>query len=155
MAISPNVNDNEQAKFKESGNTSGQPGVVVINSDGSNVGTAAATGGATPFKLISAATTNATNVKAAAGQLYHLQVNNINAAVRYLKLYNKASAPTVGTDVPVQTIAVPAAGQVSVNFGIVGLAFPLGISFALTTGVADADVAAVAVNEHVVNLSYK
>jgi hypothetical protein len=46
-------------------------------------------------------------VKASAGQVYSLFVSNINAAVRYLKLYNKASAPTVGTDVPCPGVRDP------------------------------------------------
>jgi hypothetical protein len=118
---------------------------------------AATSGGWTPYKLISAATTNATNVKGSAGQLGFVQVININAAVRYLKLYNKATAPTVGTDTPVQTYAIPAAttgAGFTLNFGP-GLEFTTGIGFALTTGVADADTNAVAANEITVNLGYK
>lgn len=115
------------------------------------------TGGLTAFKLISAATTNATSVKGSAGQVYMIHASNINAAVRYLKLYNKASAPTVGTDTPVWTLAIPG-NTAGAGFVIpidMGLAFATGIGIALTTGVADADVAAVAANEIVVNLGYK
>lgn len=118
----------------------------------------ATSGGLTMTKLISAATTNATNAKASAGQVYAVQVFNINAAVRYLKLYNKATAPTVGTDIPVKTITIPGntagAGVVMVSWEQ-GLAFGTGIGFALTTGVADADTGAVAANEIVVNMDYK
>jgi len=49
--------------------------------------------------LSSAATTNATNVKTTYGNLYSLQLQNTSASARYLKLYNKATAPTVGTDI--------------------------------------------------------
>lgn len=114
-------------------------------------------GGTTPSKTISAASTNATSVKASAGNLYGLHASNINAAVRYLKLYNKASAPTVGTDTPVMTLAIPGAttgGRLDVEFAM-PLSFATGIAFALTTGVADSDTGAVAANEQVVNLSYK
>jgi hypothetical protein len=73
-----------------------------------NVGLAPQTsGGLTTGTLISAASTNGTSLKASAGQLFFIQATNINAAVRYLKFYNKASAPTVGTDVPVLTFAIP------------------------------------------------
>ena len=90
----------------------------------------------------SANTTNATSAKASAGDVFFISAYNSNAAVRYLKLYNKASAPTVGTDTPVMTIAlVPSTGFV------LDLPSPLhfstGIAYALTTGSADADSTAV------------
>lgn len=115
---------------------------------------ASVVGGASVSRTISAATTNATSVKASPGTVYGLTVNNVNAAVRYLKFYNKASAPTVGTDTPVLTIALPPADVTSVPFPV-GVEFSTGIAFALTTGVADADTAAVAANEHVVHVFYK
>lgn len=116
----------------------------------------ATSGGLTIHRTISAATTNATSVKASAGQVYELFVTNINAAVRYLKLYNKASAPTVGTDTPVLTLAIPGntAGAGFSKHVPNGYAFSLGIAFALTTGVADADTGAVAASEIVVNLGF-
>jgi hypothetical protein len=118
---------------------------------------AGTTGGATPSKTISAASTNATSVKGSAGTLYGIQVTNINAAVRYLKLYDKATAPTVGTDTPVKVIAIPgnAAGAGAMVAFPVGVAFTLGIAFALTTGATDADTGAVAANEIIVNLDTK
>lgn len=112
-------------------------------------------GGATMSKTVSAASTNATSVKASAGQVYGIVVNNQNAAVRYLKLYNKASSPTVGTDTPVKTIAIQPGQTLSVPVPAVGWVFSTGIAFALTTGVADSDTGAVSANEHVVNIDYK
>lgn len=102
----------------------------------------------------SAASTNATVVKSSAGTLFGISVSNINAAVRYLKLYNKASAPTVGTDVPVLTIPLPAGSCQVLSFGSRGLRFSTGIGFALTTGAADSDTAAVAASEIKVATSY-
>ena len=115
--------------------------------------TASVVGGASSSRTISAASTNATSVKASPGTLYGLTANNVNAAVRYLKLYNKASAPTVGTDTPTLTIALPPAAVTSVPFPV-GVEFSTGIAFALTTGVADSDTAAVSANEHVVHVFY-
>lgn len=106
----------------------------------------------TGFRLISAATTNATSLKASAGTLFSLYVVNLNAAVRYLKFYNKASAPTVGTDTPVATFPIPASAT-GAGFAInldPGFDFSTGIAYALTTGVADADTAAVAANEIII-----
>lgn len=111
-------------------------------------------GGLSTSRTISAASTNATSVKASAGQVYGWYLYNANAAVRFLKLYDKASAATVGTDVPKLTIPIPPGSAANVEFTN-GVPFSLGIGLALTTGVADADTGAVAANEIVVNLMYK
>jgi hypothetical protein len=110
-------------------------------------------GGATPYKLVSAASTNATSVKASAGQIYSITAMNTNAAVRYLKLYNKASAPTVGTDTPVQVYALPPSGGITLSIPV-GMAFATGIALATTTGAADSDNTGVALSEIVISLTY-
>jgi len=114
-------------------------------------------GGASMSKTISAASTNATNVKSSAGQLYGVQVFNTNAGARYLKVYDKATAPTIGTDVPVKVLTVPGntAGGGLVIAWPTGLPFTNGIGFGTTTGAPDSDTGAVAANEIVINLDYK
>lgn len=112
--------------------------------------------GWTPARLLSAASTNATSLKASAGQIGLIVAVNTNAAVRYLKLYNRTSAPTVGTDTPILTIPIPGS---TAGAGIAisipgGLNFTTGIAYALTTGAADADTGAVAANEIVLTLGY-
>lgn len=101
----------------------------------------------TALNINSAATTNATSVKTSAGTLYNISASNTNAAARYLKLYNKASAPVVGTDVPVLILLLPAGASIDHDFGLVGHRFTTGIALALTTGIADSDTGAVAANE--------
>jgi len=139
--------------------TSGTQRVTIADdSTGQIAPTPKTSGGLSTSKTISAASTNATSVKGSAGQVYAIYAHNTNAAVRYLKLYNKASSPTVGTDTPVLTLPIPgnAAGAGFVlDTGGMGIAFGTGIALALTTGVADADTGAVAANEIVVNLLYK
>jgi hypothetical protein len=108
----------------------------------------------TAYHLSSAATTNATAVKASAGTVYGITVSNANAAARYLKLYNKATAPTVGTDIPILTVPIPATGLASVNFGALGHRLSTGIGIALTTGMAYTDATAVALNEIEVTMAY-
>jgi len=98
----------------------------------------------TPFAVNSAATTNATSVKASAGRLMGLCASNAGAGAAFVKLYNKASAPTVGTDVPVLTIPVPASSVLSLDLGALGRQFTLGIALAITNLVADSDTTAVA-----------
>lgn len=94
-------------------------------------------------RLVSAAaTTNPTLVKAAAGRVMLIRGHNAAAAVRYLKLYNKASAPTVGTDTPVLTIPLKASDVFELELNPHGLQFSTGIAYAITTGATDADTGA-------------
>lgn len=115
-------------------------------------------GGLSFTSTISAASTNLTQVKATAGQVYGIFATNINAAVRYLKVYNAASADvTVGSTTAVLTLPIPASAT-GAGFFLKwehGLAFGTAISFALTTGVAANDTGAVAANELVVSFFYK
>ena len=112
----------------------------------------------TPFHIISAATTNATVVKASAGTIRTLYVFNQNAAIRYLKIFNKATAPIPGTDTPILNIPIPANGA-GANFGggaviPVNIANAAGIGIAITAGQADLDATAVAAGDVMVNMSY-
>lgn len=122
-----------------------------------NVSLATTTGGGdTVVKVISAATTNATSVKASGGQVYSVSAFNTNASSpRYLKMYNKLSAPTVGTDTPVAVYLIPAGGSPLVIESTNGHAYNVGIAFAITGGMADTDTTAIAASEVVVNIGYK
>lgn len=84
----------------------------------------------------SAATNNATVAKATPGTLKSISAVNTTASVIYLKFYNKATAPTVGTDVPLLTIALPALATTNLDLNV---AFSAGIGYALVTGAADND----------------
>ena len=141
----------------QSGTWTVQPGNTANTTPWLVTDTVATSGGLTMHKTTSAASTNATSVKGSAGQVYSVQAFNVNAAVRYLKLYNKASAPTVGTDTPVKTLAIPGntAGAGFVINWDKGLAFGTGIAFALTTEATDAGTTGVAANEITVNIDYK
>lgn len=111
-------------------------------------------GGLTTSKTVSAASTNATAVKTSPGRVHGFAASNVNAAVRYLKLYNKASAPTVGTDVPFMTLSLPPGTNTNMNWPA-GILFSTGIAFALTTEATDAGSTGVSVSEHVVHIFYK
>jgi len=111
--------------------------------------------GATPFRLISAATTNGTNVKASAGTLYMLAASNSVASSRFIKFYNKASSPSVGTDTPVFTFLIPGNSSGDIAIPTIGLSFTTGISFAITGAVADADTTAIGASDVVLNIAYK
>lgn len=101
----------------------------------------------TSNQLVTAATTNAQSWKSSAGSLFEISVSNPTATAIYVKVYDKASAPTVGTDVPRLTIPAAAGATVALSFGTLGKRFPIGIAIAATaaavatdTGVAVAGV---------------
>ena len=108
---------------------------------------ASATGGYTPARIKSAATTNLTNVKTTAGVLGGIEVYNAGAAVAYLKVYRKASAPVVATDVPIATFPIAPNSARSIFFGSPGMQMTTGIAYAITGGAADTDATAVSVDQ--------
>lgn len=111
-------------------------------------------GGLLVKRLIATASKNQTIVKAEAGQLFGYYIYNAASAVRYVKFYNKATEPTLGTDTPVITLPIPKEAGANVEF-VNGIAFGTGIGFALSKGLADASTEEVAANDLIVNLFYK
>lgn len=79
--------------------------------------------------------TNATVALASPGYLESISGYNAAVATRYLKFYDKATAPTVGTDVPVLTYALPA--STAFNIAVGGFEFSAGIAYGMVTGAAD------------------
>jgi hypothetical protein len=232
MAISKYVQDNEKKKFKESSSVAGQPGVVVLNPDGSSIsggsgasapqvqGTTAIgsaslgnpvyvgaiyetsptvlTNGqraalhtdvnqnllvslntlifgedsannlmATQNKPVASSTYTGTSfiavlndvdisVKGSAGNLLSITCTNINAAIRYLQIHNKASAPASGETailsfpIPAGTSTAPATVSVGRDFfGQHGHYFSTGIAVGVST--AAATFTAATTTDHVVN----
>lgn len=113
---------------------------------------------ATPFFVNSVASTNAALVLTGTSGLHALYATNTGAGVAYVKLFNKATAPVPGTDVPQMIIPVPAAasgvpGVAQIPTGFIGYRFPLGLGIAITGGAADTDTTAVAAGQVKVQLS--
>ena len=96
----------------------------------------------TAISVTTAATTNASVQKSTSGNLFEITASNPTATAAYLKFYNKASAPTVGTDVPVMTIPVAANSFVSYVPGGQGKCFTTGIAMAVTGAITAADTTA-------------
>lgn len=107
----------------------------------------------TNFFLNSAASTNGALIITSTMGMSAFFASNVGATPAYVKLYNKATAPTVGTDVPEMVITVPATGQVELTPGFNGYRFPLGIGIAITGAAADTDTTAVAAGQVKVKLS--
>lgn len=107
-------------------------------------------------RLISANTTNATLVKAGAGAVFLIYAVNLNAAIRYMKVYDIAQSPNVGVTQPTLTLPIPASatGAGFILSPACGFGFSAGLAYALVTGIADSDATAVAASEIIVNLVY-
>lgn len=105
------------------------------------------TAGTSFLNVISAATTNATLVKAAAGLLYKLHVSNSSASWRYVKVYQKATAPVPGTDTPILVFGVAPGDNHTFDFGDIGITLATGIGIAITGLPALLDATAIAASE--------
>ena len=110
--------------------------------------------GAAPYShwATGSANQDSTVIKAAAGRVYGIYGMSAIANARYLKVYDKATGPTAA-DTPVLRFLIPANG--SVNFPVpVGALFAAGVSFRITTGIADNDTGACSANDCVVEFLY-
>lgn len=113
---------------------------------------------ATPYFVNSAASTNGALILTGTSGLQAFYATNEGASAAYVKLYNKATAPTVGTDVPEMTIPVPAAvggvpGVAMLPIGFSGFRFALGLGIAITRNAVFSDTTAVGAGEVKVKLS--
>lgn len=122
-------------------------GSAVALEAGSAVTIAPVSAAGNSISSVTAASTNASSVKASAGTLTELTISNPTATAISVKLYSKASAPTVGTDIPVLTVTVAGGATWGSDFGTIGKRFAAGIAMAATalpaasdTGVAVAGV---------------
>lgn len=109
--------------------------------------------GASLAKVASAASTNLTSVKTTSTRLYGYHFTNSGAAWRYVKLYNKASAPVLASDVPVAVIGIPPGGVAVVDRSA-PMSFTTGLAYAITAGAADTDATVTAANEVVGYIDY-
>lgn len=98
----------------------------------------------TPFFITTTASTNATLVKNIGVSLLELTVFNSTTATVYVRLYNKATAPVVGTDVPLMVVPVTASNLSSLSFGAIGKRFALGLAMAVTAAAGNTDATVVA-----------
>jgi hypothetical protein len=110
-----------------------------------------ATGAPSRTHLVSAGSTNATNIKASAGRVAGWHISNTNAAYRYVKLHNSATTPTAGAGV-VMTIAVPPNGTNNMPLSPLGMGFSTGIGYTMVTGSADADATGVGSGDLIMDL---
>lgn len=111
-------------------------------------------GGPTPYHLKAAATTNLTSLKSSPGQIYSIQAFNAAATTKYLKLYDKATAPAPASDTPINVYPLEAGKMTTINF-FQGKEFAVGIAFSITGGVGNTDTTALAANDVILNMEYE
>src|SRR5205085_12411590 len=95
---------------------------------------------------VSAATANATIVKASAGTLHAVHAFNNAAYPVYVKFHNIASSPTAGSGV-VLTVGVQAGRERDVRLPAGGRACSTGIGMTIVKDIADAGTTAVALSD--------
>lgn len=117
-----------------------------------------AVGGANQFHLIAANSNNSTLIAAGEHTVLSIQVAGINAAPAYLKLYDKSTAPTCGTDTPKKVIMIPAAATAAngaVNNVSTVAQFSAGLGICVVVGIADNDNTSVASANFNINIDWK
>jgi hypothetical protein len=102
----------------------------------------------------SLATTNSTLVSGEPVQVYGIHAINTSGAAKYVKLYNKATAPTVGTDTPYMTFQVPANGSINLTYSV-PIDFPIGLGFGITGAAGAADTTAVGAGDIILTILTK
>lgn len=129
---------------RSAGPTDGDYEPLGINAAGAvwTTPTPTTAGGLTTHYLTSAASTNSTNVKNAAGQVYLIRAVNTTSTLYYLRMYNASAAPTCSSATNfIETIPIPASAS---GAGIVipqymGQTYATGISYCLTGGGSSTD----------------
>jgi hypothetical protein len=139
-----------------------------VNVANANSNGRAASSGSSPVVPSAAPTTyhviwpnNVTGILVHAGltALVACQMSNNSTTAAYLKIYNKATAPTTGTDTPVVTAIIPGpaagGGGSNIVFGPGGLSLSAGLGVAVTTVITDADTTAPAASTLAINCQYE
>lgn len=92
--------------------------------------------------LVSAASTNATNCKNAAGNVYGFRFVNTTGTIYYLRMYNLTTSPTCSSATGfIESIPIPASTS-GAGFAFMepmGEAYSTGISFCFTGGSSSTD----------------
>lgn len=91
-------------------------------------------------KILSGTGLNETSVKASPGKVSILHLVNGVATTRYFKMFNKATAPNLPTDVSLFTVSLPTGATTFTLPSLAGIDFTTGISYAITLNPSD-DVA--------------
>ena len=110
--------------------------------------------GSAVYHVVSAATTNAANIKASAGRITGWTIFNNSGSLLAVHFHNTAGTPTAGSGV-VYTVPVPPGSYAPPPSDPNGIAFSTGIGITITQNPDDADATAVAAGDAIVNIHSK
>ena len=129
---------------------------IKINNDSSSpIPVMTSSRAATVSKTITVAGTNAKLIKTGKSAIYFLHVTNqaLLGALRYIKIYDKATIPVVGTDIPVLTFPIQNGLGTPLQISVTdGIPFVNGIGIAVTVNIGDLDVTAITAGDVIVSL---
>ena len=128
--------------------------VAISNTPGITPAPSSSSGFSTYHSLVSSATTNATNVRNSQGCIGTCVLTNTSTTFKYVKFFNLAVAPTMGTSTPVIQFPVAPNSTLDVGTAFAGFRLGSGISYAITNGSALLDNTAVGAGEVLVNLTF-
>jgi hypothetical protein len=128
--------------------------VNIISSTALAINPSTGNGFSTHHTAISAASTNATNVKSSVPSIGSITISNTSASIRYFKIFNLTVAPTMGTSTPVLNYAIMPNSTMAIDCSFAGIRLSSGLSYAITAGQALLDNTAVGAGDVVVNISY-
>ena len=103
----------------------------------------------------SGASTNLIALKGSAGRVYQITLTNTTAAFKYIRFYNKASAPVIANDAALilASIGIPPNFTLTLDY-VNGIYFSTGIAFAMTGAAGDTDATNTAANDVSANIQY-
>ena len=104
---------------------------------------------------IAAGSNNATVVKTTSGRIKTISPCNSSAAVKYVKFYNLAVAPTCGTSTPMLRFVLPAGLCMPPLVSDNGIPFNTGVGYCMLGGAADSDNTAVTANDVFLQFTYQ
>ncbi len=108
----------------------------------------------TAFALDAANSTNDTLIAAGVRLVYGIDIFNASAGTIYLRLYDKATAPVVGTDVPYRVYAIPTLQSMHLQWAY-GDKYSLGLGLGLTAGAGYLDSTVVAAHDAQIVILYE
>jgi hypothetical protein len=128
-----------------------QVGAVAVTG-GIAIGTNGATNGTTMSTLVSAGSNNLTQLKSSLGRIHLIDIQNTNATIRYLKIFNLPSASvTMGVTAAVGNFSIPGSGKLQIETPL-GLNYGgTGISYAMVTGSSLTDNTSVGAGDLIAN----
>lgn len=106
------------------------------------------------YSTIAVNTDNAALIRAGSGWVDSIDFYNPSAAIRYVKLYDKAAAPTA-SDTPFLRIGIPAGGRDQLSYPSRELNYGAGLGVRIVTGQADNDNTAPTAGDVVINIVYR